>query len=106
MFKEVGFVSDGPSPPEKDQKLFRGAPLPKGDRGMSWTPVREIAEGFAVGIVKWFGKPAALYSAVIPHPAISTYVGFDGNPQENARQSSIPTCCGAASSSPALSNQT
>ena len=79
MFKEVGFLSDGPPPPDKDQKLFRGAPLARSGRGMSWTPVRETAELFAEGVVNQSGRQGALYSAVIPPRALLAYIGFDGN---------------------------
>jgi hypothetical protein len=76
MFKEVGFVSDGPERPHSSLAVWRGATVASRGRGMSWSIDREQAESFAARWRERFRIPAILYAAVVPPQALLAFSGF------------------------------
>jgi hypothetical protein len=76
MFKETGFISDGPLRPTEPKRVWRGAPVASKGRGMSWSYDRTQAEAFASRHRKRFGIPTTVFSAVIPPTAILALNGF------------------------------
>lgn len=66
MFDSAGYVSDGPSRPDEDITIYRGAPE-WGRRRMSWTTEPSIATKFAR---KKTRQPGEVWRATVPPHAV------------------------------------